>query len=65
MFSVKDEKNFDCADDSWVHSEVLVLRVLVHHIQEVLNVSKLLIRLVDFLADAVSVTSGSDCGSAS
>lgn len=39
MLGVEDEKDLNSLDDLGVHAEVLVLGVLVHHVEEVLNVT--------------------------
>ena len=62
VLSVQDEKNLNSTDDLGLHAEILVLWVLVHHVKEVLNVAKVVLGWVDFLAVGVTVASGSNCG---
>lgn len=65
VFSVQNEKNVDGTNDLGVNSEVLIVGVLVHHVEEVLSVAEILIGGINSLTSAVTVAGSSDSGSAS
>jgi hypothetical protein len=65
VFCVKNEEDFKSTDDLGMRLVVIVSLMLVHHVQEVLNISKIFLRLVKSQTDTVTVASGSDCWCAS
>jgi hypothetical protein len=60
VLGVEDKEDFNGAHDLGVHTEVLIIRVFVHHVEEVLDVAKVLLGRVDLLADTVAVAGSSD-----
>mmetsp|Transcript_33784 Transcript_33784/g.41767 ORF Transcript_33784/g.41767 Transcript_33784/m.41767 type:complete len:337 (+) Transcript_33784:557-1567(+) len=62
VLCVQDEQHFDGAHDLRVRSVVGVRGRGIHHVEEVLDVAKVLLRGDDRLADAMSVAGSSDGG---
>ena len=65
VLSVEDEQDFEDLHDFGVGSEVSVGRGSIHHVQEVLNVAKVLLGGNNGLSNSVTVASSSNGGSAS
>ena len=63
MLSVQNEQDIQCLHDLGMWSEVRVLGLCVHHVQEVLNVAEVLIWRDDGLSNSVAIASGGDGGS--
>ena len=59
VFSVKDEEDLECPDEFGVGLEVVFIE-LIHHVEEVLDISCFLMRLVVLSPNTVSVGVGSD-----
>ena len=64
MLSMENKEYLECPHKLRVWLVVLVSHVLVHHVEEVLHVSKVLIWLVDWQTDSVSVAGRCDGWSA-
>lgn len=62
VLSVEDEQDIKSFHNLGVGEVVLVGGGLVHHVEEVFNVTKVFLRLVDRLSSSVSVASSSDSG---
>ena len=60
VLGVEDEKNLDGLDDLGVGSVVGITGVSIHHVEEVLNVAKVLLGRDDRLADTVTVAGSGD-----
>lgn len=62
VLSVEDEQDIKSFHDLGVGEVVLVGGRLVHHVEEVFDVTKVFLRLVNRLSSSVSVASSSDSG---
>jgi hypothetical protein len=60
MFCVKNEEDLKSTDNLGVGLVVIVGLMLVHHVQEVLNISKIFLGLVKSLTNTVTVASCSN-----
>jgi len=65
VLSMEDEKNIKCSDNLRVSHVVGIGGRLVHHVQEVFNVTKVFFRFVNWLSCLVSVACSSDSGGTS
>lgn len=65
MLSVQDEEDFKSSDKLGVGSVILISGLLVHHVEEILDIAQVLIWLIYGKASLVSVAGSSYGGSAS
>lgn len=64
VFSVKNEEDLKSSDNLRVRSVVLVSDMSVHHVEEILNITKIFIWLINGKTYFVSIAGSSDCGGA-